>query len=125
VVATFQERPARTDETRREIAEVLDDDFLARMRAAPLTSDPADVRPQQVEALVHVVDGRRELLEDLRLRYQRRLHAASDDFEASEGLRVVEAALPLVRRRDEFWEKQRRKLNRLARRRRLRRGSTR
>jgi hypothetical protein len=46
--------------------------------------------------LVGIVGSRREPLEELRLGYLRRLHRASDDFEATEGLRVVEAALSLI-----------------------------
>jgi hypothetical protein len=124
--ATVHERSAQAEASHREIAEILDDEFLTGMRSSPVATDPAVVRRHQVEALVHVADGRRELLEALRLRFQGRLHAASDDLEATEGLRVVEAALALVARPDEeFWGQQRRKLRRLARRRRLRRRSTR
>jgi hypothetical protein len=96
----------------------LDDDFLVRMRASPPAGDPALDRHRRVQALLHHVDGRREPLEDLSRRYQQRLHAASDDLEATEGLRVVEAALARVPRQDdEFWDLQRRKLRRRTRRR--------
>jgi hypothetical protein len=126
VIATLEERPTRVEESRREIAEILDDDYLLRIHGSSLHGDPAIERRQRVEALVRAADGRRAPLEKLRFGLQQRLHAASDDFEATEGLRVVEAALPLVPRRgEEFWQKQRSKLRRLARRRRLRRASAR
>ena len=50
-------------------------------------------RRLRAEALVAVADGRREPLEQLRFRFIERLRRASDDFAATEGLRVVEAAL--------------------------------
>jgi hypothetical protein len=46
----------------------------------------------------------------MRSRYLHRLHRASDDFEATEGLRVVEAALALVPRPLGIWAWQEREL---------------
>jgi hypothetical protein len=126
VLTALEERPTRVEESRREIAEILDDDHLVRMHGSALHGDPAIERRRRVEALVRAADGRREPLEELRFDLQQRLHAASDDFDATEGLRVVDDALPLVDRPgEEFWQKQRGKLRRLARRRRLRRSSAR
>jgi hypothetical protein len=53
-------------------------------------------RRSQAEALVALADGRRDSLEQRRAYFQKRLHQASNDFDATEGLRVVEAALRLV-----------------------------
>jgi hypothetical protein len=53
--------------------------------------------------LAAVADGHREPLEQLRYGFIRRLHRVSDDFAASEGLRVVEAALSLVPRPEGVW----------------------
>jgi hypothetical protein len=55
-----------------------------------------DDRPARAEALVAEVGGRREPLQQLRASYQERLRRASNDFEATEGLRVVERALTLL-----------------------------
>jgi hypothetical protein len=63
----------------------------------------AERRTQQAEQLIASVDGRRDLVEQMRADLQGRLHRRSDDFEATTQLRVVEAALtrlapPLERR---------------------------
>jgi hypothetical protein len=52
------------------------------------------------------VDDDRSQLEALRLHYLDRLHRASDDFAATEGLRIVERALALVPRThdDSAWQ---------------------
>ena len=55
-------------------------------------------RRSQVEELVAIADGRRESVEQRRAYFLKRLHRASNDFDATEGLRVVEAALRLIPR---------------------------
>jgi hypothetical protein len=106
VVATLLERRTPADEPAREIADVLDDDHLARIAGLP--RDPEEERRRLVGALVSSVDGSAAPLEELRSRYQRRLHRASDDLEAAEGLRVVEAALSGIPRPEGVWAWQRR-----------------
>jgi hypothetical protein len=67
----------------------------ARIAATPEAPDPASDRRRQAETLVAFAGGRREPIEELRSQYLQRLHRASDDFEATEGLRVVDVALSL------------------------------
>jgi hypothetical protein len=93
VVATRTERPSRVEVPAGEIAPVPDDDFLSSIEVSPQGGDPAAARRRRAEVLVAFAGGRRGPLEELRLRYLRRLHRASGDFKATEGLRVVEAAL--------------------------------
>jgi hypothetical protein len=60
-------------------------------------------RSARAETLVAEAGGRREPLERLRGSYQERLRRASDDFEATDGLRVVERALTLLPPADGAW----------------------
>jgi hypothetical protein len=106
VVATLPERSTHADEPAGEVADVLDHDFPARID--PLPRDPDDERRRRVEALVSMADGRPEPLEELRSCYQRRLHRVSDDFDATQGLRVVEVALTQIPRPEGLWAWQRR-----------------
>ena len=69
----------------RDIAELFGDDSLARIQTPPQGDDPAAERRLRAEALVAVAEGRREPLEQLRLRFIERLRRASDDFAATEG----------------------------------------
>jgi hypothetical protein len=62
-----------------------------------------DERAARAEALVADAGGRPEPLERLRASYQERLRRASDDFEATDGLRVVERALTLLPPADGAW----------------------
>jgi hypothetical protein len=63
-------------------------------------------RLDQAQELVALAGCRREPLDRMRVGYQRRLLAASDDFDATDGLRVVELALSLVPRQDGPWTAQ-------------------
>jgi hypothetical protein len=108
VVATPTERPSRAEGPRGGTREVLDNDFLASIEVAPHGADPVAERRRHATVLVALVRGRREPIEELRLRYLRRLHRASDDFGATEGLRVVEAALSLIPYPEAHAPKQRR-----------------
>jgi hypothetical protein len=100
VVATTQARSSLVEDVARDIAELVGEDFLARIQTPPQGEDPAAERRRRAEALVAVVDGRREPLEQFRSRFIRRLHRASDDFAATEALRRVEAALSSIPRPD-------------------------
>jgi hypothetical protein len=71
--------------------------------------DPVAKRRRKAEALV-ARGGGREPLEELRSRYLHRLHRASDDFEATEELRMVEVALAQVPRPLGVWAWQHREL---------------
>jgi hypothetical protein len=73
------------------------DDVLAWIEMPPEGDAPAAERRRRAERLVAVVGGDRDHLERVRSTYLRRLHQASDDFGATAGLRVVEAALCLIR----------------------------
>ncbi len=57
-------------------------------------------RQSRTDVLVELAEMDRDQLEALRSTYLDRLHRASDDFDATEGLRVVERALARVPRRD-------------------------
>jgi hypothetical protein len=81
-------------------AQALNDEVLAWIQARPEVQVPplpdlADERRRRAEALA-VMAGERAPLEAVRSAFIHRLHRASDDFEATEGLRVVEAALSLI-----------------------------
>ena len=70
---------------------------------APSPNGDSDARLHQAEELVNLAAGRREPLERLRSDYLRLLHDASDDFTATEALRVVEEALRLIPRPAGIW----------------------
>ena len=61
-----------------------------------------DDRATRAEELVAEAGGR-GVLEQMRASYQERLRRASDDFEATDGLRVVERALTMLPPRDGAW----------------------
>jgi hypothetical protein len=70
----------------------------------PLAVEEAAVdRRGTAEKLVAVTGGRREAIERIRWCFLERLHRASDDFEATEGLRRAEAALALTLRPVGLW----------------------
>jgi hypothetical protein len=69
-------------------------------------------RDRVAEELVVMTGDRREALDRVRARFQRRLLSRSDDFEATKGLRVVERALPRTSYRDGPWQAQQREARR-------------
>jgi hypothetical protein len=71
-------------------------------RAVEPTPTP-DERARAIDALVAMSGSRREPLERARAEFQRRLAWRSDDFDATQGLRVVEGALGLVDRPGGLW----------------------
>ena len=107
MVATTQERSSRVEEV-FDIADLLGQAFFELIQTPPPVDDPGSERRRRAEALAAVADGNRGLLEQLRYGFIRRLHRTSDDFAASEGLRVVEAALSLVPRPQGAWAWERR-----------------
>lgn len=96
MVATLQDRPSAVEEPIWNDVPVLEDDLLARMDVHAERGDHAVERRRSAERLLAITGGRREPLEELRSRFWERLHRASDDFDATEGLRVTEAALALI-----------------------------
>lgn len=64
-------------------------------RAVEPTRTPNE-RARAIDALVAISGSRREPLERARAEFQRRLARRSDDFDATQGLRMVEGALGLV-----------------------------
>jgi hypothetical protein len=123
VVATLQEPLSLPEAPACDIAEPSEDDLLAQTQIPPQGDEPAADRRRRAEGLVAIAHGRRELLEQLRSRFSGRLHQTSDDFEATEALRVVEAALSQIPRPEGLWAWQRREQRR-RRRRWLRRSVT-
>jgi hypothetical protein len=79
VVATPQARSSLVEDVGRDIAELLGEVFFAEIQTPPQGEDPAAAWRGRAEALVAVADGRRDPIEQLRSRFIRRLHRASDD----------------------------------------------
>jgi hypothetical protein len=72
--------------------------LLAEIEEIPMTADPAAERRRQAKQLTVFAGGERAPIEDLRAGFLRRLHQASDDYAATEGLRTVELALSMLPR---------------------------
>ena len=60
-------------------------------------------RERAIVDLVALAGGRPEPLDRLRLEFHRRLTYRSDDFEATQGLRLTEGALGRIPRPDGMW----------------------
>ena len=108
MVATLQDRPSAVEEPTWNDVPVLEDDLLARMEVQVEWGDPGAERRRSAERLLAITGGPREPLEQLRSRFWERLHRASDDFDATEGLRVTEAALALIPWPEGTWRAQER-----------------
>jgi hypothetical protein len=78
------------------VVAVLKDDVLAQIEAPTRRDDPKAERRRRAEMLVAALDGDRERLFELQSLFLLRLHRASDDFGATEGLRVVESAIAMI-----------------------------
>jgi hypothetical protein len=100
---TTHEPSSLEEEGVLEIADLLGRESFELIQTPPPGDDPAVERRRRAEVLAVAADGRREPLQQLRYRFIRRLHRASDDFPASEGLRVVEEALALIPRSRGAW----------------------
>ena len=74
----------------------LNDDVLAQIETPTRYGDPDEDRWRRAELLIAAVDGDRERLFELQSLFILRLHRASDDFGATEGLRVVESAIAMI-----------------------------
>ncbi|MEP6623480.1 MAG: hypothetical protein ABJC79_03495 [Acidimicrobiia bacterium] len=74
---------------------VLEDDVIAQIEAPTSRVDPGAQLRRRAELLIATLDDRERLFE-LQSLFLLRLHRASDDFGASEGLRVVETAIAMV-----------------------------
>jgi hypothetical protein len=106
MVVSLQQHTLLTEAETIERVAVAGDGLRAEIEAPSPDDDPA-ARLHQADELVNLADGRREPLERLRSDYLRLLHVASDDFAATEALRVVEAALRLIPRPAGIWAWQR------------------
>lgn len=71
---------------------------------------PTPPAPADIEAAVRGAGDDREALEALRAGFQARIARRSDDFEASRGLKAVEAALNETTREGDPWDRAVRKL---------------
>ena len=98
-----QQRPSFIRNLTGSRIEVFGADLLTQIQIPPNGEDPDAARRRLAELLAAAAGGKREPLEQLRARFIRRLHLASDDFAATAGLRVTEAALTLVPRPDGVW----------------------
>ena len=72
------------------------DDVLADLEAPTRSGDPDTERWRRAQLLLASIDGDRERLFELQSLFILRLHRASDDLGATEGLRVVESAIAIV-----------------------------
>ena len=108
MVTALQEPSSVLEEPRRDIAHLPEDNLFAPDDSPPQGEGSAAERRRRAEGLVAIAYGRREPLEELRSRFGARLHRSSDDFEATEGLRVVEIALSQVPWPVGLWAWQRR-----------------
>ena len=96
MVAISRARPSPLVARSPAVAPASLHEVLARLEIPPGGDDPAAERRFEAERLVAAIGGDRDLLDRLRSAFLGRLHRASDDFGATEGLRVVEAALWLI-----------------------------
>jgi hypothetical protein len=78
------------------VVAVLKDDVLAQIEAPTPRDDPQAERRRRAEMLVAAFGGDRERLFELRSLLLLRLHRASDDYGATEGLRAVDSAIAMI-----------------------------
>jgi hypothetical protein len=78
------------------VSAAFNDDVLAHLEAPTRAGDPESERWRRAQQLLAAIDGDRERLFELQSLFILRLHRASDDLGASEGLRVVESAIAMI-----------------------------
>ena len=83
---------------------MLDGKLLTQLEEVPASDDPTAARRREAERLVAAAGDDRQVLEAVQAGFLRRLHRASDDFKATEGLRVVDLALSLMPRPEGAWK---------------------
>ena len=93
-----QQRPSYMKELSGHLVEFFGADLLTQIQIPPDDENPDAARRRLAGMLAATAAANREPLEQLRSRFIRRLHLASDDFPATAGLRVTEQALSLVPR---------------------------
>ena len=98
-----QHRPSYMKELTGHLVDVFGADLLTQVQIPPNGDDADAARRQLAGMLAAAAGGDRVPLEQLRARFIKRLHVASDDFAATAGLRATEAALALVPRPDGVW----------------------
>jgi hypothetical protein len=103
VLPLQQHRPPYMKELTGHLVELFGADLLTQIQIPPRGDDQDAARRQLAGTLTAAAGRDREPLEQLRARFIRRLHRVSDDFAATAGLRVTEAALALVPRPDGVW----------------------
>ena len=91
-----QQRPSYMKDLTGDLIEVFGADLLTQIQVPPDGDDPDQARRRLAELLAARTGEEREPLEQLRSHFMRRLHQTSNDFPATAGLRVVEAALSMV-----------------------------
>jgi hypothetical protein len=74
----------------------VNNDVLAQIETPTRYQDSDEERWRRAELLIAAVDGDRERLFELESLFILRLHKASDDLGATEGLRVVERAIAMI-----------------------------
>jgi hypothetical protein len=124
MITALQEPSSVLEEPPCDIAQFPADNLFAQNDSPPQGEGSGAERRRRAEGLVAIAYARREPLEELRARFGARLHRSSDDFEATEGLRVVELAPSQVPWPVGLWAWQRRE-QRLGRRRWWARGASR
>jgi hypothetical protein len=82
------------------VVAVLHDDVLTRIEAPTPRDGRAEELQLRSDMLLASLDWDRERLFELRSLLMLRLHRASDDFGATEGLRVVERSISRISRED-------------------------
>ncbi len=112
MVATLNHRISDRDVRLESTGADVEDQLLARLDLPAETDDPTVARRRRAEALAAIAGGDREALETLRAKLLGRLHRASDDFKATDDLRVVELALSLIPRPEGLWAWQERERTR-------------
>ena len=101
MLATVNDRSVPSAERTNPVAQP--DDLLRQIEVTPQVENATGDRHARAKALVAMARSQREPIDELRTRFARRLDRATDDYGAIEGLRVVEAALPLIPRPAGLW----------------------
>lgn len=118
----LQERPSTVHVRPDVVTSAVGERFLDRLEARPRGGDPEVIRQRQASWLTSRTGMRRGPLRQLRAHYQQRLQRRTDDFEAAEGLQVVEGALASLPRPEGVFAWQDRERRRQRRRWRRRHG---
>jgi hypothetical protein len=97
-VSLHRDQPTHLQGLTDSVVEIFGDLLLEEIQSSPRGDDPDATRRALALAVAAASAGSRDVVEELRSCFIRRLHRASDDFAASAGLRVTEAALGMIPR---------------------------